>query len=247
MKNCVHLLTVLLITASSLAQNVDSGPSPVRSANSVAERSTAMTRANAALAAHGGEKLRGMKTLIMRGSVDVTVSAFNQAIAGGFVMVISGEKYRIEISNPVQPLKQVHDGVVTSSTIQNGFNLPPVNRLGLPMLARLGDAGFAVTPLADGKKSSGFRITAPDGWFTDFIVDDKTDQIKRYESVYDLNGRTISTIVEIDRLRIVDGVSVPERFAQRFDLGQITAYAVFKAKEILVNTEVADEVFTLGK
>jgi len=50
----------------------------------------------------------------------------------------------------------------------------------------------------------------------------------------------------IDKLRVVDGVSVPEAYAQRFDTEQITVYADFKTKDILVNTEVADDVFSLG-
>ena len=50
----------------------------------------------------------------------------------------------------------------------------------------------------------------------------------------------------IDKLRIVDGISVPEVYAQRFDTEQITIYADFKTKDILVNTEVADDVFSPG-
>jgi hypothetical protein len=57
----------------------------------------------------------------------------------------------------------------------------------------------------------------------------------------------ITTSVVIDKYRIVDGVTVPEKYSQRFDLGQMTAYADFKAKEILINSPVADDVFTIGK
>lgn len=57
----------------------------------------------------------------------------------------------------------------------------------------------------------------------------------------------MTTVVEIDKYKIVEGITVPERYAQRFDLGQMTAYANFKSKEILINTEISDEVFTLGK
>ena len=35
------------------------------------------------LAAHGGEKLRSMKSLVVRGSVDITASNFPQAIPAG--------------------------------------------------------------------------------------------------------------------------------------------------------------------
>lgn len=204
--------------------------------------------AEKALAAHGGEKLRGLKTLIMRGSVDVTTSAFNQAIPATFVVILVKEKYRFEIANPFQPLKQVYDGVNTSTTIQGGMTLPPITRLGFPLLPMIGQSGFIITPLPESKKKrQGFRMTSPDGYFTDFYLDEKTNQIKGYDSSYEINGRTVTTSVEVDKLRNVDGIWVPEKYVQRFDTEQITIYADFKTKEILVNTEVADDVFSLGK
>src|SRR5215204_1023894 len=102
--------------------------------------------AKLALEAHGGEKLKTMKSLIVRGSVDVTTSAFNQAIPATFVIIFAKEKYRFEIVNPFQPIKQVFDGVNTSTTIRGGMTLPPVNRLGLPVLPMIGETGFVVTP-----------------------------------------------------------------------------------------------------
>ncbi|MBA3353884.1 MAG: hypothetical protein H0U23_15935 [Blastocatellia bacterium] len=204
--------------------------------------------AKLALEAHGGEKLRTMKSLIVRGSVDVTTSAFNQAIPATFVVIFAKEKYRFEIANPFQPIKQVFDGVNTSTTIRGGMTLPPVNRLGLPVLPKIGETGFVITPLPEAKKKKhGFRMTSPEGFYTDFYLDEKTKQIKGYDSSYDINGRMVTTSVEIDKLRVVDGVLVPERYVQRFDTEQITIYANFKAKEILVNSEVADDVFSMAK
>lgn len=205
--------------------------------------------AEKALAAHGGEKLRAMKTLIMRGSVDVTTSAFNQAIPATFVVIFAKEKYRFEIANPFQPIKQVYDGVNTSTTIQGGMTLPPITRLGFPLLPMVGQPGFIITPLPEEKKKKkqGFRMTSPDGFFTDFYLDEKTNQIKGYDSSYEINGRRVTTSVEVDKLRNVDGIWVPEKYVQRFDTEQITIYADFKTKEITVNTEVADDVFSLGK
>lgn len=197
------------------------------------------------LDAHGGEKLRTMKSLIVRGSVDVTTSAFNQAIPATFVVIFAKEKYRFEIVNPFQPIKQVFDGVNTSTTIRGGMTLPPINRLGLPILPMIGETGFIVTPLPDDKKKKkGFRITSPEGYYTDFFIDEKTNQIKGYDSSYDINGRVVTTSVEVDKLRVVEGVLVPERYVQRFDTEQVTIYANFKAKEILVNTAIADDVFS---
>jgi len=57
----------------------------------------------------------------------------------------------------------------------------------------------------------------------------------------------VTTSVEIDKVREVAGVKIPEKYAQRFDLGQLTLYATFKAQEILVNSAVSDDVFVIGK
>ena len=198
-----------------------------------------------AFEAHGGDKLKKMKTLVVKGSVDVTMSSQN--IPGGFSTVISGDKYVLDIQTPFQSLKQTYDGQNTVSTI-NGFTLPPVTSLGFPLLPRLGDAGFVVSALPEAKKKAkGFRMTAPDGFYTDFFLDEKTNLIKSYESAYEVSGRSVTTSVEVDKYRIVDGVSVPERYAQRFDLGQMTAYASFKAKDILINSPIEDSVFGAGK
>lgn len=208
---------------------------------------TAVDLSKAAFAAHGGDKLKAIKTLIVRGTADVTMSSFNQAFPAGFAIVIAGERYRLEIQSPFQSLKQVYDGKETFSSVP-GFSLPPVTSLGFPLLLHIGDTGYKVSELAEtGKKKKGFRITTPEGFYTDFFLDERTSQVKGYESSYDLNGRTITTSVVIDKYRIVDGVTVPEKYSQRFDLGQMTAYADFKAKEILINSPVADDVFSIGK
>jgi hypothetical protein len=204
--------------------------------------------AKLALEAHGGEKLRAMKTLIMRGSVDVTTSAFNQAIPATFSVILAKEKYRFEIMNPFQPVKQVFDGVNTSTTIQGGMTLPPITRLGFPLLPMIGQPGFVITSLPEAKKKvKGFRMTSPDGYYTDFYINEKTNQIKGYDSSYDINGRIVTTSVEIDSLRMVDGIAVPDKYAQRFDTEQVTVYAAFKTKDILVNSAVDDDVFSTAR
>ncbi len=213
----------------------------------VAASETSLDLANAALAAHGGDKLKKMKTLVLKGSADVT--SFNQAIPATFVTIISGDKYYYEINNPFQPLKQIFDGKDTFSSIQ-GFSLPPITSLGFPLLSKVGDTGYLVAGLGEVKgksKRKGFRITSPEGFYTDFFVDEKTSQIKGYESSYDVGGRIITTSVEVDELQTVDGVVVPKKYSQRFDLGQMTAYASFKSKEILINSDVKDEIFAMPK
>lgn len=207
-------------------------------------RSAASELAEKALEAHGGKKYKEMKTLSISGDVDVTASMINQPIPATFITIFSGDKYRLEINNPFQPLKQSYDGIETYSSVGRGFTLPPINRLGLPMLQRLGDEGYKVSELADSKKY-GFRLTSPDGFFTDFYLNKRNDQVKGYDSTYTVNNREVSTVVEIDKYVERDGVVIPQKYAQRFDLGQMTVYAEFKAKEILVNIEIEDSVFQL--
>lgn len=212
-------------------------------ANAAVKPIVPLETAKLALAAHGGDKFKKMKTLVIRGTADVSGSP-TMTFPATFATVYAGDKYRLEITNPFQPFKQVYDGRDTFSSVDN-FYLPPINRLGLPLLQKIETEGFAVAALPDKSKKKGFRITSPEGYYTDFFVDEKSSQIKSYEASYDYNGRKITTSVEIDKLRDIAGIFVPERYAQRFDLGQFTIYASFKAKEILIDSEVADDVFTM--
>jgi len=200
--------------------------------------------AKMALVAHGGESFKNMKSLIVRGKVDVTVSSFNQTIPATFTTIFAGEKYFLEINNPFQPFKQVFDGVETHTSVQRGFTFPPLNRLGLPLLQKLGSEGFTVSALAK-KKKTGFRITSPEGYYTDFYLNKKTHRVKAYDSSYVVRGRDVTTSVEVSKYEEQDGISIPKKYAQRFDIGQMTVYAAFKAKEIILNTKIDDDVFTL--
>jgi hypothetical protein len=250
MKQLILVVAVMVSAvypvAAQKATKVEGGPTNATASPPKFEAEAALAKLT--LQAHGGEKLKGMKTLIMRGSVDVTTSAFNQAIPATFSVVLAKEKYRFEIMNPFQPVKQVFDGINTSTTIQGGMTLPPITRLGFPLLPMIGQPGFVITSLPEGKKKlKGFRMTSPDGFYTDFYINEKTNQIKGYDSSYDINGRIVTTSVEIDSLRVVDGISVPDKYAQRFDTEQVTVYAAFKTKDILVNSPVDDDVFSTLK
>lgn len=245
---------LLLLISFSLAVGVaaysqDGGAAPKKAATVekppvVIVDNTPAELAKATLAAHGGDKLKKMKSLVVRGAVDIT-GAFSQVIPATFMMVIAGERYVFELNNPIQPLKQIFDGKNTFST---GYELPPVTSLGFPLLPKIGETGYVAAGLPEAKKKKrGFRITTPEGFYTDFFIDEKTSQLKGYESSYDVNGRLVTTSVEIDELQTVEGVIIPKRYSQRLDLGQITAYANFKTKDILVNSAIADDVFTITK
>ncbi|MEP6945704.1 MAG: hypothetical protein ABJA02_07285 [Acidobacteriota bacterium] len=247
-RSAVTVFLMLLSVCAAFGQGPKTikAPETPKSEATAADRS-AIERAQATQMAHGGDKLKNLRSLVMRGSVDITTSAMNQAIPSTFVTVIAGDKYNYEINNPFQPLKQVYDGTQTFSSLR-GFSLPPITSLGFPLLTKIGVAGYVITSLSDAKKKrSGFRITTPEGYYTDFLTDEKTSQVKGYESSYDYDGRTITTSVVVDKCLLVDGVLVPERYSQRFDLGQLTAYADFKSKVILVNSTIDNDVFAMPK
>lgn len=247
-KLTILALVFLLLVGAASAQNNKKAQSTEKGngANPVSKDIVPIDLARATLKIYGGDKFKNMKTLVVRGTADVSGSP-TTTFPATFATIYAGEKYRLEISNPFQPFKQIFDGQQTLSSVR-GFELPPLNRLGLPLLAKIDEKDFAVSQLPEkNKKKRGFRITSPEGFYTDFFIDDKTGTIKSYEASYEINGRSVTTSVEIDKLRDVDGVKIPELYAQRFDIGQLVIYSNFKAKEILVNSAVSDDVFSISK
>ncbi|MEO6052078.1 MAG: hypothetical protein ABIP78_12215 [Pyrinomonadaceae bacterium] len=240
------ILFIALISITAFSQNGSGPKQPVpEKPVTVATANAPLDMARTTLAAHGGDKLKQIRSLVIKGSVDLNV--FNQAMPGVFSTAISGEKYYFEINSAVQSLKQIYDGQQTYSSIQ-GFSLPPVTSLGFPLLPKVGDTGYIITALGElNKKKKGFRMTTPEGFYTDFFVDEKTGQIKGYESSYDVGGRTVTTSVEVDQFQTVDGIVVPKKYSQRFDLGQMTAYASFNIKTVLVNSTIEDSAFAIPR
>jgi hypothetical protein len=248
MKNITSLAIVLVLAASIGAQTDKNKKTTEKDKTSVANVKTATPSdlAKAALAAHGGDKFKNMKSLVVIGTADVSGSP-TMTFPAPFVITYAGDKYRLEITTPFVQFKQIFDGEQTFSSTGD-VSLPPINRLGLPLLPKMEEKGYTISALPEAKKKkTGFRITSPEGYYSDFFVDEKTGQVKSYEASYEVNGRTITTAVEIDKLREVEGVKVPEKYAQRFETGNLTIYANFKAKDILVNSTVSDDVFVMGK
>ena len=249
MKKFLALSFIVIFAIGTNAQVAQNKPEEnSKTASSVSTTDTLlMDLARATLKAHGGEKFKNAKTIIMRGSVEVSAPNSAQTLPAAFNIVFSGEKYRFDImAPPILNFQQISDGQQTYSSMA-GVVLPPMNRLGLPLLTKIDETGFVVSALGEKlKKKKGFRITSPEGYYTDFIVDDKTSQVKEYESSYEFNGRTATTSVAISKYREVDGVFLNERFSQRLDMGQFTSYADFKAKDIIINSEVGDDVFVMS-
>lgn len=238
------ILFVMAAAAIAAFSQMNTSQKPTAAKPSAPATATPLELANAAIAAHGGDKFKHMKSLLVAGSVDIAGSP-TYVIPATFRFITAGDKYLFELNNPISPVKQVYDGKETHSS---GYELPPMTSLGFPLLVRVGDDGYIVASLPEAKrKKRGFRVTTPDSFYTDFFVDEKTGQVKGYESSYDVNGRLATTSVAIDEFQIVEGVTLPKKYSQRFDMGQMTAYANFNTKQILVNSPIADDVFTLAK
>ena len=124
-------IIVILFAAAAFAQPGGAGTTPTKPVDT-----SAADMAKATLAAHGGDKLAKMSTLVVRGEASIT-GPFNQVIPGTFAMAIAGSRYFFDMENLAQPLKQIYNGTDTYSSVP-GFSLPPMTTLGLPLLAKVG-------------------------------------------------------------------------------------------------------------
>jgi len=141
-KALISIFIVAMSASAALAQQVEKPKQDDKAAAAPAKDTNAAAGelAKAAFTAHGGDKLKAVKTMVFKGSVDVTMSAFPQVLPGTFATIIAGEKYRLEINSAAQSMKQVYDGRETHSSLP-GFSLPPITRVGFPVLGRVGDTG----------------------------------------------------------------------------------------------------------
>src|SRR5215204_4475777 len=87
MNKLILVITLILLSVSQFVAQP-----PAVKASTAPKFGEQIALAKLALEAHGGEKLRSMRTLITSGSVDVTTSAINQAIPATFHVVLAREK-----------------------------------------------------------------------------------------------------------------------------------------------------------
>jgi hypothetical protein len=218
-------------------------PNATGSATAVAiTASTApMDLARLALAAQGGDKFRSLKSMVLRGSVDLYAPNSTQSIPGGFVWVVAGEKVRLEVdARPAVSFKQIYDGQRAYSSLP-GVEMPPASKFGLPVLAKYDQAGYVVTALPDKKKQRAFRITDAEGNVTDFFVDAATGRVMSFLIPY--GGYTFGT--ENKKFKDVDGVLVPTEFTQRLEMPQGAFFAEYKVKDVKINNPIGDDVFEI--
>lgn len=243
------VLLVLMVTSSVTAYSQADGSSKTTSgaatATATAPAITATTLpidlAKAALAAQGGDKFKSLKSMVLRGSVDLYAPNSTQSVPGNFVWVVAGNKVRVEIdARPAVAFKQIYDGERSYSSLP-GVELPPASKFGLAVLGKYDQPGYAVTALPDKKKLRGFRITDPEGNITDFYLDPSNGRVMSFLIPY--AGYTFGT--ENKKFKDVDGVLVPVSFSQRLEMAAGAFFADYSVKDVKLNNPLGDEVFAI--
>ena len=239
------ILLSIAITLTTTVGILAQGAKPVdvkAAAVSITSTTSPMELARIALAAQGGEKFKTLKSMVLRGSVDLYRPNSTQSIPGGFIWVVAGDKVRLEVDAQPAPVsfKQIFDGQRGYSSLP-GVELPPASKVGLPVLAKYDQAGYVVTALPDKKKLRAFRITDAEGHVTDFHVDATTGRVMSFLVPY--GGFTFGT--ENKKFKEVDGVLVPTEFTQRLEMQQGAFFAEYKVKDIKLNNPLGDDVFEI--
>ena len=250
-------LTLAVIAALSLSIAVvtsaqqSSPPASASPGNSNSARATAAPAitattspsdmARAAINAFGGAKYRNLKNMVLVGTADLFSPNSTQSLPAKFAMVVAGERYRLEIdARPAFSFQQISDGQQTYSSVR-GFDLPPPNRFGIPLLLKFDQPGYTVSAIPDRKKLRGFRITDPEGNTTDYFVDADTARVMSYETTF--NGNKFG--IEHRKFQQVEGVLVPTSFSQKFDTPQGSFFADYTVRDIKINQELAADMFAI--
>jgi hypothetical protein len=249
MKYAPTLLLFFVGASAALAQGPDATKPavPASAATSatptanITASSTPIELARAALAAQGGDKFKNLKSMWLSGSVNLYAPNNGQPIPGKFIMVLVGDRMRLDVSAPPAPaFKQIYDGQQTFTSFP-GLELPPTSKFGMRLLAKFDQPGYTVSAVPDKNKRRGFRIADNEGNITDFYIDPVSGRVMTYLIPY--NGLTYGT--EHSKLQEVEGVLVPMSFSQRMESQMGTFFAEFKVKDVRLNQPVTDDVFTI--
>jgi hypothetical protein len=240
MKKFLSCVIVLMAAVGVYAQG-DAKPVTALPTVAISATSSPIELARAALAAQGGDKFKTVKSMVLRGSVDLYAPNSTQSVPGGFIIVTSGEKVRLEIdARPAVSFKQIFDGQRTYSSLP-GVEMPPFNKIGMAMLAKFDQPGYTVTALPDKKKQRAFRIADAEGFTTDFFIDTTTGRIMSF--LVPLQGHTFGN--ENKKFKEVDGVLVPSSFTWRMEMPQGAFFAEYNVKDIKLNNEIGEDVFVI--
>jgi hypothetical protein len=199
---------------------------------------TPLELARATYAAQGGDKYRALKNIVLFGSADLYAPGSAQTLSGKFYMVTAGDRLHLEVQSPLFNFSLISDGARTYTSMR-GFELPPANEFGIPVLLKFDQPGFVVTALPEKKKERGFRITEPEGMTTDFYVDAATGRLLRFEVPYG----SYTYGFEFKNMREMEGVLIPLNFTQRILTPQGAFFAEFKVKDAKLNQDLPADTF----
>lgn len=241
----LFLLVLILACSTASYAQADANAKTTNATSAVGPAITATTLpldlAKAALAAQGGEKFKSLKSMVLKGSVDLYAPNSTQSVPGGFVWVVAGNKVRVEVdARPAVAFKQIYDGERSYSSLP-GVELPPASKFGLAVLGKYDQPGYAVTALPDKKKLRGFRITDPEGNITDFYLDPANGRVMSFLIPY--AGYMFGT--ENKKFKEVDGVLVPVSFSQRLEMSAGAFFADYTVKDVKLNNPLGEEVFAI--
>lgn len=233
----IAFLLLLSLAAGVAAQAPAAKSQPA--AVSADANAAALALARAALQAQGGDKFRALKSVTLVGTVDLYSPNSTQPYPAKFALVVAGDRRRLEIQSAAFNLRQVDDGRQNFSSIASMRS--PSGKLGLTMLAKLGQSGYTVTALPDEKKEAAFRVTDAEGGATDFYVDAASGRVVRYV----MHGQGPALSVENKESKQVEGVLVAYNFVQRLESPQGAFFADFKVKDVKLNQPVGEEMFVI--
>lgn len=241
----VLISTISTLRVAEARQKPDGKPSgesaAASSGQAISQTATPAEIARIAIARHGGEKFRSLKSVSLLGSAELYYgSKPAESTVGKFAMVQSGERARTDIETPDLKYREIYDGKKAYGSVSAGAVAPPT-KFGLGVLTRFDQSGYSVTALPDKKNQRGFRITDSESNSTDFYADQTTGRIA--ECSFDYNG--IKFLIEYKSFKEVEGVLVPVSFLRKLGLPRVDIFMEFKVKEAKVNQPVADDVFII--
>ena len=237
------LICAALVQAQEQKSAAPANGAPASAAPAVVitAESTPAELAKAAFIAQGGEKLRTVQNVIVRGSVQLYPPNSVQSITGSFSLVTAGQNLRIDIdARPAIVFKQIYNGQQSYSSMPN-VEMPPLTKYGLNALSRYDQQGYQISALPNKKKQRAFRLVDPDGYTTDFYIDPATGRVMSFMLYY--NGLTLGT--EHSKFKDVEGVLIPSSFSQKFEMPMGAFFAEFNAKEIKINQPLAEDAFAI--
>ena len=242
------LFVSLLICAALVQAQEQKSAAPANGAPAAAAPAVVITAestpaelAKAAFIAQGGEKLRTVQNVIVRGSVQLYPPNSVQSIPGSFSLVTAGQNLRMDIdARPAIVFKQIYNGQQSYSSMPN-VEMPPLTKYGLNALSRYDQQGYQISALPNKKKQRAFRLVDPDGYTTDFYIDPTTGRVMSFMLYY--NGLTLGT--EHSKFKDVEGVLIPSSFSQKFEMPMGAFFAEFNAKEIKINQPLAEDAFAI--